>query len=136
LISNPAANLASVPHNSAQLLAQAMASFGASSGIAGSGTGNLLNITDRRISWRRIRIAGKRAAAIIERTPKHLLQRKSTATAKTASGHQLPRYLVQGAAALAPEADTALICRRGCFGPIATFCTAKKSGSLGKSVTN
>jgi len=41
LISDPAANLASVPHNAAQLLAQAMASFGASSGIAGSGTGNL-----------------------------------------------------------------------------------------------
>jgi hypothetical protein len=37
LTSDPAANLASVPHNGAQ----AMASFGASSGIAGSGTGNL-----------------------------------------------------------------------------------------------
>jgi len=40
-ITDPPANPASVPHTNTNLLAQSMASFGASSGIAGSGTGNL-----------------------------------------------------------------------------------------------
>jgi hypothetical protein len=42
LISDPPANPASVPNSSAQLLVQSMASFGASSGITGWSTGNLM----------------------------------------------------------------------------------------------
>ena len=38
---DPLVNAASVPVNSAHLLTQAMASFRASNGIVGSGTGNL-----------------------------------------------------------------------------------------------
>ena len=41
LISDPSAAPATVPNNGAQLLAQSMASFGATSGVAGSGTGSL-----------------------------------------------------------------------------------------------
>ena len=78
-ISDRPANPAGVPKAGAQLLAQSMASFGAGSGTADSGSGNPTAIITRRTSWRlmhRIRItderdrSAERTTAVGDKLPK------------------------------------------------------------------